>query len=129
FVVNTSSVRGGAVSAAANSPALTTTMTVTDCTFLGNSTFFGGGAISTNYQLSVSSMTTASYFDNNRTSTGGGGAILWSGSQDSNITITSITFYNNRAQFGGGVALSANASAGTATETITRCLFHLNTAS
>lgn len=72
------------------------TLTLTQCSFSGNTSVGNGGAI---YNLSGTLTVSDSIFAGNTSTSGGGGAIAGGG----NIAIENSTFFNNSSTVGGAV--------------------------
>ncbi|WP_417391538.1 choice-of-anchor Q domain-containing protein [Gimesia sp.] len=99
-----SSGTGGAIYHQISStfPPVFTELSITDCTFQGNTTTSSGGAVFYLSALSVYGSYYTAYVENSlfsENSAGSGGALFLSGE---NILVTGSTFFNNSAKFYGG---------------------------
>jgi parallel beta-helix repeat protein len=105
------SSRGGGMYNHSSSP------TVTNCVFTGNTTNYGGGM----YNHSSSPTVTNCVFTGNTAGNGGGGM---ENQDSSNPTVTNCTFSGNTSGFDGGGMHNSDSS----NPTVTNCTFSGNTA-
>lgn len=96
--VNTSNSGGGAILVQSG------TVTLDNCTFIGNGTLGQGGALYIEGQTTKSQITSSSFTNN--TATSGGGAIIYNGDvavgTDYTHTLRSCTFTGNSTSGGNG---------------------------
>ena len=90
---------------------------VTNCTFIGNSAYYGGGM--GNHHGSSPTVTNCTFAGNSAAKYGGG----MSDSSDSNATLTNCIFIGNSAKYGGGMYNTYGSS-----PTLTNCTFAGNSA-